>query len=150
MFKRVSRIRSGALPAALVLVASVVSADEPVIVLPEDVAWRAVGNSGMEMAVLAGDPAQAAPYSFMVKVPKGTRLPPHAHPDAWRHSTIISGTLLWAFGDTFDEASMITLTPGSFWTEPSGANHYGWARDGDVLAVGTAMGPSGMIPVGTE
>jgi quercetin dioxygenase-like cupin family protein len=134
------------LSAAIGLCASIALAEEPEIVIHEEISWRAMGNSGMKMAVLTGNPATAAPYSFMVKVPQGTRIPPHSHPDVWRHSTIISGTLLWAFGDTFDEAAMVALTPGSFWTEPSGANHYGWARDGDVLAVGTAMGPSGMMP----
>lgn len=146
MFRRFSHIQAGAFSAGIVLFASVAIADEPVIVLHDDVAWRAMGNSGAEMAILAGDPMQAGPNSFMVRVPQGTRLPPHAHPDVWRHSTIISGTLMWALGDTFAEASMVALTPGSFWTEPSGANHYGWAWSGDVLAVGTAMGPSGMVP----
>lgn len=150
MFRRSSPIRANALSVAVVLFASAASADEPLIVLHDDIAWRAMGNSGMEMAVLTGDPAQSGPYSFMIKAPQGTRIPQHAHPDVWRHSTIISGTLLWAFGDTFDEAAMVALTPGSFWTEPSGTNHYGWARDGDVLAVGTAMGPSGMIPAGEK
>ncbi len=150
MFKGFSHIRVGGLSAAMIVVASMACADDPVIVLHEDIAWRAMGSSGMQMAILAGDPTQSGPYSFVVKVPQGTRLPPHSHPDAWRHSTIISGTLLWAFGDTFDEASMVALSPGSFWTEPPGANHYGWARDGDVLAVATAMGPSGMVPVGVE
>jgi hypothetical protein len=136
------------LAAALIVGATAAMAEEPVILLPEDMTWRAMGASGMEMAILAGDPTVAAPYSFMVRVPQGTRLPPHSHPDVWRHSTILSGTLLWAFGDTFDEAAMVALTPGSFWTEPPGANHYGWARDSDVVAIGTAMGPSGMRPVG--
>lgn len=145
-----SRMRDAVLSAALILAASMASADEPLILVHEDIDWRAMGGSGMEMAILSGDPAAAAPYSFMVRVPQGTRIPPHSHPDTWRHSTIISGTMLWAFGDTFDEAAMVALTPGSFWTEPPGANHYGWARDGDVLAVGTAMGPSGMSPVGAE
>ena len=142
-----SRLWTGSLSAAIAPCASIAIADEPVIVLHDDIAWRAMGNSGMEMAVLTGDPATAAPYSFMIKVPQGTRIPPHSHPDVWRHSTIISGKLLWAFGDTFDDAAMVALTPGSFWTEPSGANHYRWARDSDVLGVGTAMGPSGMTPV---
>ncbi|WP_420862564.1 cupin domain-containing protein [Algirhabdus cladophorae] len=141
-----SRTWTFSLSAAIGLCASIALAEEPKIVIHEEISWRAMGNSGMEMAVLTGDPRTAAPYSFMVKMPQGTRIPPHSHPDVWRHSTIISGTLLWAFGDTFDEAAMVALTPGSFWTEPSGANHYGWARDGDVLAVGTAMGPSGMMP----
>lgn len=121
-------------------------AEEPVIVLHDDIVWSPMGASGMEMTVLTGDPATAAPYSFMIRAPQGTKIPPHSHDDIWRHSTVVSGTLLWAFGDTWDEAAMVELTPGSFWTEPAGANHYGWARDGDVLAVGTAMGPTGTTP----
>jgi quercetin dioxygenase-like cupin family protein len=130
--------------------ASLAGAEEPVIVLHDDIEWRAAGNSGMEIAILSGDPTQAGPYSFIVRVPQGTRLPPHSHPDPWRYSTIVSGTLLWAFGDTVDEAAMVELTPGSFWSEPPGANHYGWARDSDVVAFGVGMGPTGMTPVGAD
>lgn len=131
-------------------VAAGAGAEEPTILLHDDIEWRAAGGSGMEVAILAGDPTASGPYSFMVRVPQGVRLPPHSHPDLWRHSVIVSGTMLWAFGDTFDEEAMVALTPGSFWTEPPGANHYGWARDGDVIAFGTGMGPTGMVPVGAE
>ncbi len=144
MFRQLSRIRTSALSAAVVLFASGASADAPVIVLHEDLAWRAIGNSGMEMAVLTGDPTQAGPYSVMLKVPKGALLHLDALSSAWRHSTIISGTLAWITGNSFEEGSMTALPPGSFWTVPSDANQRGWAWDGDVLAVVTAMGPSGM------
>ena len=125
-------------------------AEEPVITLYEDIAWTPMGASGMEMAVLIGDPTQEGPYTFMIRAPQGTQIPPHSHSDAWRHSTIVSGTLLWAFGDTWDEAAMVELTPGSFWSEPAGANHFGWARDSDVLAVGTAMGPTTTTPAAAQ
>ncbi len=47
-------------------------------------------------------------------------------------------------------AATVALTPGSFWTDPQGANHYGWPRDGDVIAVGAAKGPTGMAPAGSQ
>mgnify|MGYP006295175139 FL=1 len=148
MNRNIVNLTRAGLAAAVIGMAAMAAAEDPIIVLPGDIAWRAAGASGMEIAILTGDPSVAGPYTFMVRVPQGTVIPPHSHPDVWRHSTILSGTLMWAFGDTFDEAAMTALPPGSFWTEPANANHYGWARDGDVVAVGTAMGPSGMVPVG--
>jgi hypothetical protein len=88
----VNLTRAG-LAAAVMGIAGMAAAEDPIIVLPGDIAWRAAGASGMEIAILTGDPSVAGPYTFMVRVPQGTVIPPHSHPDVWRHSTIVSGTL---------------------------------------------------------
>lgn len=150
MFKQALHIRSGALSAALALVASMANADEPIISLHEDVAWRAVGNSGTEMAVLTDEPTQAGPYSVMIKVPKGALWQPDVLSSKLRHITVISGTLVWTIGNSFEHASMTNLSPGSFWKVPSDANQRGWAWDGDVFAVVTAMGPGSATSVGDQ
>lgn len=142
MFKIISRIRSGTLSTAFLLLGSVAIADESVITLHEDVEWRAMGTSGTQMAVLTGEPTPADPYAVMIKVPDGALWQPDPLSSAWRHITVISGTLVWTIGDSFENGSMTALSPGSFWTVPTGANQRGWASNGDVLAVVTAMGPS--------
>jgi hypothetical protein len=45
-----------------------------------------------------------------------------------------------------DEAALKFMKPGTVWTEPAGANHFLWAKDGEVIAKLTAMGPTGMKP----
>jgi hypothetical protein len=46
--------------------------------------------AGAKWAVLEGDPTQAGPFTFRVKVPGGFKMPPHKHPNI-KHVTVISG-----------------------------------------------------------
>lgn len=100
----------------------------------------------MRVAVVRGDPNVAAPYAMLIKVPAGMKLPPHSHPDRSRTRVVISGALYLGFGDTWDEAGLKPFAPGTIWSEPPGANHIVWAKDGEVIAMLTAMGPSGFTP----
>jgi hypothetical protein len=54
----------------------------------------------------------------------------------------MSGTLYVAFGNTFDEARLVAMPPGSVFTEPGGQAHFTWARDGDVVLHVTGTGPT--------
>lgn len=137
----------GALTAAMLAQSGPARSDEPAIVMPDQIAWLAVGNAGMQTAVIHGNPKAEGPYTMLIKVPAEMKIPPHTHADAWRTSVVISGTFHFAFGDVWDEAALQPFTPGTIWTEPSGANHFGWARDGEVVAMLTAMGPTGTTPV---
>ncbi len=58
----------------------------------EDVEWRlfAAFPPAARLAVLIGDPAQPGPYVIRVKLPAGTRMSPHKHPED-RVYTVISG-----------------------------------------------------------
>lgn len=121
--------------------------EAPIIVKPEAIVWKAFGSAGMATSVVRGDPSAAGPYTMLIKIPAGMKIPPHSHPDAWRMSIIVSGTLHFAFGDKWDEAALQPLKPGTVWSEPPGANHFVWAKDGEVIAQLTAMGPTGSKPV---
>ncbi len=132
--------------ACLTVAATGYAGGEPVILLPDEIDWLAVGNAGMEVAVVHGNPNAAGPYSMLIKVPAGMRIPPHSHPEMLRTSIVVAGTFHFAFGDTWDEAALVPFTPGTVWTEPAGANHFGWARDGEVIAMVTAEGPTGRTP----
>jgi quercetin dioxygenase-like cupin family protein len=122
-------------------------AEQPVIVMPDQITWRPVGSAGMMVAVVHGDPSVAGPYTMLIKIPAGMKIPPHSHPDRWRTSVVVSGTLYFGFGNAWDEAALKPFTPGTVWTEPPGANHFVWAKDGEVIAMLTAMGPTGFAPV---
>lgn len=122
-------------------------AEQPVIVSSDKVTWKPTGLAEMAVSVVNGDPTQAAPYTMLIKIPSGMKIPPHSHPDRWRMSVIVSGTLHFGFGDKWDDAALKAFTPGTIWSEPPGANHFVWAKDGEVIAMLTAIGPTGSIPV---
>jgi quercetin dioxygenase-like cupin family protein len=147
----IPKIRLPGAAAALFLAASSLSApvhaDAPVILTPDAIDWRPVGVAGVEVAVVQGDPNAAGPYSMLIKVPAGMKIPPHSHPDAFRTSVVISGVFHFALGDSWDEAALEPYVPGTVWSEPPGANHFAWARDGEVVALLTAIGPTGSTPV---
>jgi len=52
------------------------------------------------LAVLVGHPAEAGPYVVRVKVPDGTKLMPHKHPED-RIYTVMSGVFYIGLGETF-------------------------------------------------
>jgi len=99
------------------------------------------GVGGIETVVLKGDPDQAGLYTIMLRVPAHTRIAAHAHRDD-RVATVISGTWHIGYGDRFEEARLKALPPGSFYTEPSGLNHFAETGDDAVVVQITGFGPS--------
>ena len=99
------------------------------------------GVGGIETVVLKGDPDRAGLYTIMLRVPAHTRIAAHAHRDD-RVATVISGTWQIGYGDRFEEARLKALPPGSFYTEPSGRNHFAETGDEAVVVQITGFGPS--------
>ena len=56
---------------------------------------------------------------------------------------VLSGTLYYGNGDKWDESKLRAYPPGTFYSEPSKAPHFTWAKDGDVIIQVTGIGPSG-------
>jgi quercetin dioxygenase-like cupin family protein len=84
-----------------------------------------------------------------VKFPSGFKAMPHSHPDPQRTIAVLSGTLYFGVGDAWDESKLQAYPAGTFFTEPAGANHFVWAKDGDAIVQLTAIGPTGTTPVAT-
>lgn len=99
------------------------------------------GVAGIETIVLKGNPDQAGVYTIMLRVPPHTRIAAHSHRDD-RVATVISGTWHIRYGDTFDEAKLKALPPGSFYTEPPSRNHFAETGDEPVVVQITGFGPS--------
>jgi hypothetical protein len=53
------------------------------VILPEDIDWNPFPAfpPGARLAVLVGHPTEPGPYVVRVKVPDGTKLMPHKHPE---------------------------------------------------------------------
>ena len=79
---------------------------------------------------------------MMVKIPNGTKLQPHFHPEN-RTVVVTSGTFYYGYGDSFDESKMNEMTTGTFFTEPSNQPHFAYAKTGDVILQVNGFGPTG-------
>jgi quercetin dioxygenase-like cupin family protein len=102
---------------------------------------------GLETAVLVGDPSKAGVYTVRTKLPAKLKIDPHHHSETWRITAVLSGTLYYAEGDTFDESKLKALGPGSLLNEPRGVAHFAMTKDEEVMLHTVAEGPAVTIPV---
>jgi quercetin dioxygenase-like cupin family protein len=111
----------------------------------EDVEWRSFPAFPKEvkLAVIAGDPSKPAPYVVRVKVPNGTRLMPHTHPES-RIYTVMSGVFYIGFGTVFDETKLVAYGPGSVVILPANTPHFHWAKSGEYISQVYGVGPLGL------
>jgi len=111
---------------------------------PDEVKWGPAPPfipSGAQLAVLEGNPMGATgDYTIRLKMPDGYKIAPHWHPKR-ENVTIISGTLAFGMGDTFDASKMKDFGPGSFaYLDPS-MHHYVQAKGATEVQI------HGMAPV---
>jgi quercetin dioxygenase-like cupin family protein len=112
---------------------------------PEDVAWKpfAAFPPAARLAVLVGNPSAPGPYVIRVKLPMGTRLMPHMHPED-RIYTVISGVFYVGLGQEFSEQRLVAFPPGSVVVLPGGQPHFHFAKSGEYVTQVTAIGPLGL------
>ena len=101
---------------------------------------------GLASAVLVGDPSKAGIYAVHTKLPANFRIEPHSHSEAWRIATVLSGTLYYGYGDTFDETKLRALGPGGLLVEPKGLPHFAMTKGQEVMLHIVAEGPAGTTP----
>ena len=90
---------------------------------PAQLVWKPSPRvPGLEVADMVGDSTKGA-YIQRVKFPPNFVLQAHSHPED-RTYTIISGTWYVGYGEKFDEAKLIALPAGSFYTEPANVPHF--------------------------
>lgn len=112
---------------------------------PEDVEWRAFPAfpPAARLAVLIGDPAKAAPYVIRVRLPGGTKMMPHKHPED-RIYTVMSGVFYIGLGEVFDESKLMAFAPGSVVVLPGNQPHFHCAKSGEYVTQVAAIGPLGL------
>lgn len=114
----------------------------PAVIGAEGVKWMSPPNlPGVQGAWYLGAQDKPGAYLFRVRLAAGARIPPHTHPDE-RSTTVMSGTILVGFGETFDEARLVAVPAGSVYVAPAGVPHYIWARDGEATYQESGIGPS--------
>jgi mannose-6-phosphate isomerase-like protein (cupin superfamily) len=105
----------------------------------------AVFPPGARMAVVSGDPGQAAMFTVILSMPNEYKIPPHFHPTD-ETVTVKEGMFLVGMGDTFNLAKTSPMASGASGTIPAGQHHFASASGATVVTV-TAMGPFAMTYV---
>ena len=120
------------------------SADEAILVTPEQVAWTdspVIANA--KGALLAGDPSKAEMTVLRVKLPPHCKHPPHTHPFS-EVATVLSGRLGYGLGETFDTSKGWVLEAGTFAVVPAKRSHYIWTDDEEAIVQIQFVGPFGI------
>ena len=89
---------------------------------------------GAEIAVLAGDPGKAAPYTVRLKFPANYAIPAHSHPTD-ENVVVVSGGLYMGMGNKLDPAAGQLLGVGGFALMPAGANHYAYTKAASTIVL---------------
>jgi len=115
------------------------------VIHSEDILWKPFPAfpPAARLAVLVGDPTKPGPYLIRVKLPAGTKMLPHRHPED-RIYTVISGVFYIGLGDQFDESKLTANAPGSVIVLPGGQPHFHWAKSGEYVTQVSAIGPLGL------
>ncbi|MEP7310257.1 MAG: cupin domain-containing protein [Acidobacteriota bacterium] len=94
---------------------------------------------GAQIAVLAGDPTRAVPYTVRLKFPAGYAIPAHSHPTD-EHVAVVSGELFMGMGTKLDRTAGRALGAGGFALMPAHANHFAYTY-GETTIVLYGQGP---------
>jgi quercetin dioxygenase-like cupin family protein len=129
----------------LVLLPISASAEDSTVKRPQEIVYKAPCVGYPEVAVLYGDPSKPELYVQRVKFAPGFKVMPHWHPEETRTLVVLSGTLYFGFGDTWDESKLTAFPAGTFFAEPRKTPHFAWAKDGEVIVQVTGVGPSGVM-----
>jgi quercetin dioxygenase-like cupin family protein len=97
---------------------------------------------GAQIAVLAGDPTKAVPYTIRLRFPANYSIPAHSHPTD-EHVVVVSGALTFGMGDKVlrGAGANKTLTSGGFALMPAGMNHYAYTSTQETTIVLYGQGP---------
>jgi hypothetical protein len=114
-----------------------------VVKLPQDIEFKGPLTGPPQTVVVYGDPTKLGVFVSRVKFSAGWKDMPHWHPDEVRTVVVLSGTFYFGSGEKWDESKVKAYPAGTFYSEPSKAPHFSWAKDGEVIIQITGVGPSG-------
>lgn len=125
---------------------------ETIVITGADVEYAPIEvpgfDSGMQIAVLSGDPAADGPYTLRLSFPDGYEFPPHWHPMA-ENVTVLEGTFRLGMGDTVDESAIVEYAAGDYLHIPAEHPHFGGATGWTAVQL-HGIGPFAINVVGAE
>ena len=91
---------------------------------------------GAQIAVLAGDPGKAAPYTVRLKFPANYVIPAHSHPTD-ENVVVVSGAVSFGAGDKVEKgaATNKTLLPGGYALQPANMNHFAYTTQESTIVL---------------
>jgi hypothetical protein len=95
--------------------------------------------AGAQIAVLAGDPTKAGPYTVRLKFPANYDIPAHSHPTD-ENVALVSGELFMGMGNKLDRKAGMGLGVGGFALMPANASHFAYTK-GETVIVLYGLGP---------
>lgn len=115
-----------------------------VMVNAGELEWRPIASMapGAKFALLEGDLATSAPFTFRLRLPADYIVAPHIHP-AYERVTVLSGTFHFGHGRTFDRASAVALQPGGFAVMAPGEPMFAFTEEETVIQL-HGQGPWGI------
>ena len=120
--------------------------DQAARVTPEQLTWKdnPVLPKGGQAAVLYGDPTKAGGVVVQrIKFPANYKVPPHTHPYA-EVVTVISGSVGFGQGDTFDTAKGEMVKAGALNVLPAKQSHFVWTGSEEAIVQIQFVGPGGI------
>ena len=91
---------------------------------------------GAQIAVLAGDPTKAGPFTVRLKFPANYDIPAHSHPTD-EHVVVVTGALFAGMGTKLDRTAGVALVAGGFALMPAKATHFAYTkRETTILLYG--------------
>ena len=119
--------------------------DEPrkqvTALLPQDIRWVTPPSytDGRQRAYLVGDSRKGGDWIDRVRIPGGSLVLAHTHPDD-EIVTVIEGTWYLGIGDRFDETKLKAYPAGSFIVIPADVPHFLATREGPVIVQASGHG----------
>jgi len=108
---------------------------------PQDIQWftPAYYTDGRQRAHLLGDSSKGGDWIDRVKIPGGSRVLAHTHPDD-EIVTVIEGTWYLGLGAKFDETKLKAYPAGSFIVIPADVPHFLATKEGPVIVQPSGRG----------
>ena len=125
----------------MVLAQGALAQGKPQPILPEQLKWAGASGAAQNVMVV-GAADKAGLYQQRVRMPAGSKIQPHTHPDE-RISVVLEGTIYVGFGEKFNESAVVAIPTGAVYVAPAGVPHYVWAKDGPAVYQEGGMGPTG-------
>jgi quercetin dioxygenase-like cupin family protein len=107
---------------------------EKIILTPDELTWKEGPIPKTQIVILDGDPKKKGFFVMRIKLPAGTKIPPHVH-DNIERVTVISGEFNLAMGHKPENPTV--LPAGSYFSLPSGTLHNAWVDQETVLQIST-------------
>jgi quercetin dioxygenase-like cupin family protein len=108
---------------------------------PQDIRWFTPSyyTDGRQRANLRGDSSKGGAWIDRIKIPEGSRILAHKHPDD-EIVTVMEGTWYLGIGGKFDETKLRAYPAGSFIIIPAHVAHFLATREGPVIVQASGDG----------